>query len=99
MIRHVVIFEWTDSASSDQVAALAAGLDTMPDHVPGILGYQHGDDLEISSVTADYALVADFATVEDYRSYAGHPHHLAYIEEHVRPIAARIHRVQYHVSE
>ena len=99
MIRHVVIFEWTESASSEEIAALAAGLDTMPAHVPGILSYLHGDDLGVSSVTADYALVADFATVEDYRAYADHPHHLAFIEQHVRPIAAAIHRVQYHVPE
>lgn len=97
MIRHVVIFKWTETATKDQVAAVAAGLDTMPDAVPEILAYRHGDDLELSSATADYALVADFATVEDYRAYACHPHHLAFIDEHIRPIAANIHRVQYHL--
>jgi hypothetical protein len=99
VIRHVVIFEWTPTAASDQVAAVAAGLDAMPNHVPGILAYRHGDDLGLSSVTADYALVADFATVEDYRAYAGHPHHLQFIDEHIRPIVDTIHRVQYHVAE
>ena len=98
MIRHVVIFQWTETAASEQVAAVAAGLDSMPHSVPGILAYRHGDDLGLSSTTADYALVADFATVEDYRAYAGHPHHLAFIEECIRPIAANIHRVQFHVS-
>jgi hypothetical protein len=99
LIRHVVIFEWAETASNDQVAAVAAGLDTMPDKVPGILAYRHGDDLGLSAVTADYALVADFATVEDFGAYAGHPDHLAFIEERIQPIAAAVHRVQYHVSE
>ncbi len=99
MIRHVVLFEWTADASRDQVAAVAGGLSALPELVSGILGHRHGDDLELSSSTADYALVADFATVEDYQAYATHPSHLAFIEEHVRPVATRINRVQYHVAE
>ena len=98
MIRHVAIFNWTDNASTAEIAAFAAGLSAMPDNVPGILRYEHGDDLQLSDRTADYVVVADFATVEDYRAYSSHPYHLAFIADLLRPITASATRVQYHVA-
>jgi hypothetical protein len=91
------MFSWTEAAASDEIAAFVSELTTMPDHVPGILRYEHGDDLQLGSGTADYVLVADFATVEDYRAYSSHPHHVAFSETRVKPILAEVHRVQYHV--
>lgn len=98
MIRHVAMFTWTEEATDDQVRAFASGLATMPVLIDGIVDYVHGDDLQLGPGTSDYVLVADFATVEDYRHYAKHPDHLDFIARHVKPIAASIHRVQYHVE-
>lgn len=98
MIRHVAMFTWSDEATTSQIAAFAAELSTMPDHIDVIGSYEHGDDLELASGTADYVLVADFDTVEAYREYAGHPVHLEFIDSYVKPIAVSVGRVQTHVS-
>ncbi|NND04176.1 MAG: Dabb family protein [Acidimicrobiia bacterium] len=98
MIRHVAMFTWAESADGDAIRQMAVELDTMPANVAGILNYEHGDDLQLGPGTADYVLVADFDTVEDYQAYAKHPYHLDFIEHRVKPIVANISRVQYHVS-
>ena len=98
MIRHVAMFTWSDSATPDRIRPVAVGLDSMPTKVPGILRYEHGDDLQLGSGTADYVLVADFATVEDYRAYSQHPDHVDFIERQVKPLLGSVSRVQYHVS-
>lgn len=97
MIRHVAMFTWKDSADGPAIKAFSAGLSTMPELVPGIIRYEHGDDLQLGPGTADYVLVADFATVEDYRAYAQHPDHVAFVDEYVKPILESISRVQYHL--
>ena len=69
----------------------------MPDQVPGIVKYEFGDDLGTSEDNFDFALVADFDSVEDYETYASHPEHLAVIADAVRPIVAAAARVQYEI--
>ena len=66
MIRHVAMFTWTKEATTDQIKTFAAKLSTMPDAIDLIRRYEHGEDLELGTATADYVLVADFDTVEDY---------------------------------
>ncbi len=98
MIRHVAMFTWSDEATTDQIASFAAGLSSMPDQIEAIRRYEHGDDLDLGSGTADYVLVADFDSVEGYREYADHPAHLEFIKAKVKPIVASIGRVQMHVT-
>ena len=98
MIRHIALFAWNPDATTEQIRAFAAGLTAMPSGVEVIRRYDHGDDLDLGRSTADYALVADFDTVEDYREYSAHPVHLAFVDKHVKPIAANVWRVQYHVD-
>jgi len=98
LIRHIAMFTWADSAQDAEIRTFAAGLSSMPANVPGILRYEHGDDLQLGPGTADYVLVADFETVEDYRAYARHPYHLEFNERSVKPILGSINRVQYHLS-
>lgn len=97
MIRHVAMFTWHDDASSEQIRGFADQLATMPSAISLIRRYEHGDDLQLGPGTADYVLVADFDTVEDYQSYAKDPYHLEFIERHVKPLLGSISRVQYHL--
>ncbi len=92
------MFTWADETAPGQIADFAAELATMPARLDVIRRYEHGDDLELGPGTADYVLIADFKTVEDYRVYADHPAHRAFIAAFVQPIAASVSRAQYHVS-
>ena len=44
MIRHVVLFTWTPEATPEQLAAVAAGLASLPGQIPGVRAYHFGTD-------------------------------------------------------
>ena len=98
MIRHVVIFEWNDDVDDAHVAAVAAGLDRLAATLPTVGEYRHGSDLGLAEGNADYVIVGDFDSLEDYVAYRDHPDHRAFIAD---LIAGRVkHRsaVQYEVG-
>jgi len=80
MIRHVAMFRWADTVDDAHVAAVGAGLDSLPRAIPEIAGYHHGPDLGFSETTFDYVVVGEFATAADYAVYRDHPEHRALIE-------------------
>ena len=86
MIRHAVLFKWKAGTTLEQVQALAAGLARLPAEIPEIAAYRFGSDLGQAEGNADFAIVADFASVEDWRSYVQHPAHVRLIEEYILPI-------------
>ena len=97
MLRHVVLFTWTDSADAGTRAATLAALRRLPEEVGGMTAFAVGPDAGLAEGNADTALVADFPDVEAYRGYATDPRHLAVIAEHVRPYLAARSAVQYEV--
>jgi Stress responsive A/B Barrel Domain len=94
-VRHVVLFRFGEGTTDEQVRALAAGLDEMPKAVGLMLDYRHGRDLGINEASFDYAVVGDFATVDDYLAYRDHPDHRALIHDLVTPIVAERFSVQF----
>ena len=98
LIRHVAMFTWTEGATRDEIRTFATELTTMPGAIDLIRRYEHGDDLGLGSATADYVLVADFDTVEDYWAYSGHPYHVEFLEKYAQPIIASVARAQYHLA-
>jgi len=97
VIRHVVVFRWTEEATPESVAAVAEALGGLPGAIPSIRRYEFGPDLGLLPGRGDFALVADFDTEEDYLSYADHPEHRTVIEEIIDPIRASTISVQYRV--
>jgi hypothetical protein len=88
VLRHVVCLTWTDTATPDAVEAVIAGLRELPAQIPEIRAYSVGPDLALGAGNADLAIVADFDTVEAWRTYQEHPAHQAVIVERIRPILA-----------
>lgn len=92
------MFKWNDGVDSTQIEALAVALDRLPTVIPAIRTYAHGPDAGVNAGNFDYALVADFATVDDYLVYRDHPEHQAFLAEHiVGRVAARA-ALQYPVA-
>jgi hypothetical protein len=85
-IRHIVLFRFSETATPEQVAHLAAGLTSLPERIPEIQAYRHGPDAGINEASWDYAVIGDFASSEDYKIYRDHPDHLELIRERVQPI-------------
>jgi hypothetical protein len=98
-VRHVVMFRFSEGTSDQAVRALADGLDTMPGAVGTILAYRHGRNLGINPDAYDYAVVGDFATVDDYLTYRDHPDHQALIRDLVRPILAERSTIQFELAD
>jgi hypothetical protein len=94
VIRHVVVLTWKADATPDQVAAVEAGLAELEATVPGIVDYCYGPDAGLGAGNGDFAIVADFASVDDYVVYRDHPAHRAFLEGTLRPAIASRSAVQ-----
>jgi hypothetical protein len=88
MIRHIVLFTWTEDATDEQKATVTAELRKLPGVIPQLLAYTVGPDAGLNQGNHDYAVVADFDSVEDYLVYRDHPRHQAVLAEHIKPILA-----------
>ena len=79
MIRHVVMFKWSDDVDEAHIAAVAEGLDGLVAGIPEIHAYAHGGDLGLADGNYDYAVVGDFQSEADYVVYRDHPIHKEFI--------------------
>jgi hypothetical protein len=95
MFRHVVLFTWTEDATEEQKAEVAAQLSKLPGIISELRSYTFGADAGINPGNHEFAVVADFDSVEDYLVYRDHPAHTAVIVEFIKPILASRAAVQY----
>ena len=93
--RHVVLFTWNDSVDDEHLAAVEAGLATLPGLIPEIAEYRFGVDAGVNEGNFDFAVVADFASVDDYLVYRDHPDHRALIADLITGHVATRAAVQY----
>ena len=97
MIRHVVIFTWSEAADAPRRAASVEALRRLRQDVGGMNSLVVAEDAGLADGNADVVLIADFPDVEAYYRYAQDPVHLAVIAEHVRPWLAARSAVQYQI--
>ena len=95
MLRHVVLFTWTEDTPAPTREATLAALRRLPEEVGGMSAFAVGPDAGLVPGNADAALVADFPDEEAFRAYATAPRHLEVIAEHVTPHLASRTAVQY----
>ena len=97
MIRHVVILHFKSETRTEDVQAIVTGLQALPDKIPQIQNYCVGQDLTLVEGNADFGIVADFATAEDFKAYANNPDHLEVIQSVIKPhVASRV-AIQYSI--
>lgn len=85
MIRHVVMFRWKDGVDDAHVEATRRALSALPGLIPQIVTYSYGADLGTAPNTLDFAVTAQFASIEDYVVYRDHPDHQAFVATFVAP--------------
>lgn len=83
MIRHVVLLKWNEGVDEAHKAAAKAGLDRLPGLIPQIVSYQNGPDLRAVPDTLDFALTADFGSVDDFITYRTHPAHMEVVHAYL----------------
>jgi hypothetical protein len=97
VLRHVVLFTWSDAADEARRAATVAALRRLREEVGGMTAFAVGADAGLDDRNVHAALVADFPDEEAWRRYQTHPRHLQVIAEHVKPWLAARSAVQYEV--
>lgn len=94
--RHIVLLKFADSATPGQRAAVARELGRLPAVIPELRGgYAVGADAGVAEGNHDLAVVADFASAEEYLVYRDHPAHQEVIARWIRPILAGRAALQY----
>lgn len=94
MFRHVVMFRWTETATADQRDAAIAAVRGLAREVVHLGVVSVGSDAGIAEGNFDAVVVGDFASREDYLTYAEHPKHREVIATSLRPIMAERAAVQ-----
>ncbi len=97
MIRHVVVFSWVPEATSEQKHYAAEQIATLPPLMSGLHSYHFGPDAGLAEGNADFAIVADFDSEDDYQAYRNHPAHLDVIKRAMRPITRQRLGVQFEI--
>ncbi len=95
MIRHVVVFTWSDDADADRRRAIVEALRGLREDVGGMTSLVVTDDAGLTEGNAHSVLIADFPDVDAFRRYQQDPVHVAVLAEHVRPWLAQRSAVQY----
>lgn len=77
MIRHIVMFRWKPTFTDEIREQWVAGLERLPEEVPGLISLSHGPDVLHTAKSWDHVIIADFAAKEDIDVYNSHPAHEA----------------------
>ena len=99
MIRHVVLLSWNDKVTDSDVQAVTDGLAKLPSQISEIRSYQFGPDQQINKQNADYALIADFDSTEDFKTYVSHPAHVELMNNLCAPILDSYRSAQFEQPE
>ena len=85
MVRHIALFNLRADITDEEIAELDAGVDAFYARYKGHISASHGRDLGLRQDNFNYGVIVDFASKEDYLSYASDPAHLETITRHVVP--------------
>ena len=97
MIRHIVLLTFVESATDDQVDAIATALAHGPGRMPAVNAYVIGRDLRLNEANATFAVTADFDDVDGYIAYRDDPEHKRIIAELITPILVARTAAQYEI--
>jgi hypothetical protein len=86
VIRHVTLFQFSPDATDEQRRYLEARLAELPELIPTVRSFAFGSDLGASPGNHDFAVTAEFDSVEGYQTYRDHPAHQAFIADCLEPI-------------
>ena len=98
MIRHTVLFQFKPDFPPADRQAWIDGLNNMAGKIPGMLSLSHGPDVLSTERSFDYAIVADFESVEDIAVYNTHPLHEP-LKAYSFPNSRQILAVDFHLPD
>jgi len=97
MIRHAVLFTWSEGMTDELEQQLAAELTEFAATQPGVRSYHAGPDVGLIEGNFDFAAIGDFDDWDSYMAYREHPVHQDIIARMTRPNAKARASVQYEI--
>jgi len=97
MLRHVVLFTWTEGMTEAMEQQFAAELTAFASTLPGVRAYHAGPDKGINEGNFDFAVVADFDDVDSYVAYRDSDGHQDIVGRLSRPNTKSRAVVQYEI--
>ncbi len=98
MIRHVVLFTWTEDMTDELERQFAAELRALAPALPGLRSYHAGPDAGLVEGNFDFAVVADFDDAESYLAYRDNAAHRDIINRYSGPRTKARAAAQYEVE-
>ncbi len=94
--RHVVLFSWAEDATQEQRDAALDALRKMAVDLVELGTITVGTDAGLAEGNADWAVVADFPSQENYLAYQQDAEHQRIIKELIRPAIKTRTALQHH---
>jgi hypothetical protein len=94
MIRHLLMFRWTDDSSPEDRTAALKALRAMQDTVPSIRSITVQEALNPGEQSFDGLLEAHFDDAEGYGAYLTADSHLAAWTQYLQPVCAGLSAIQ-----
>jgi hypothetical protein len=98
MIKHVVLLNWKEGVSQQQIDRVGQELGRLKDEIEEIRAYEFGPDAAIFRGNASYALVAEFETEDAFKRYVTHEKHQAFLSDVAGPILESFQSTQFVVG-
>jgi len=88
MIQHVVVIRFVDGAPQEAIDRFADAVSQLPQKIPGVVDFSCGPDVSKMRSAEfaenwDFAVMASFHSLDDYKVYADHPAHHALKEQYL----------------
>jgi len=95
MIRHTVVFKWTEQATEEQKREASAQVAKLPSLVPSVRAFAAGPDAGLNQGNFDFVVTADFDDEAGYLAYRDNPGHRDIVARFIAPIVAQRAAVQF----
>jgi hypothetical protein len=95
MINHVVLLNWHEGVTENTIATVTSGFANLANGISEIKHYSFGTNMNLAGSNYEYALVAQFDTIEEFNAYVVHPKHQHFMDTVTSPIVKSYGAVQY----
>ncbi|MCA8995840.1 MAG: Dabb family protein [Planctomycetaceae bacterium] len=100
LLRHVVLFTFTEDATEDQINKIVEGFRKLPEQIEGIADFEWGTNNSPEGLTKGHThcFLVTFKTEEARDAYLPHPAHQAFVTE-LKKILDDVTVIDYWVKE
>jgi len=98
-VVHIVLFQFKDGTTPQQIDNLFAAVDSLKNTIPGIIQISHGKDFSNRSKAFTHGEVIRFTGKKALDDFYTHPAHAQLIRDFIKPVLADILVMDWEESE